>query len=110
METESGPIEEGIKNLLTSVHMKCFSKTATYAIFDHKKGEEFLEELKVELVDEKLRRYKSNLLRHITRMNNNRMPKVILNYMYRINRRRRSGRPLKRLLDEVETFLPKSNS
>jgi len=31
-------------------------------------------------VDEKLRRYKSNWLQHVTWMNNNRMPKIILNY------------------------------
>jgi len=40
--------------------------------------------MKVESVDEKLRRYKSNWLKHVTRMNNNnnnnRMPKIILNY------------------------------
>ena len=34
------------------------------------KNEEILEELKVELVDEKLRRYKSQWLRHAARMNN----------------------------------------
>jgi hypothetical protein len=56
-----------------------------------------LEDLKVEPVDEKLRRYKSNLLRHVTRMNNNRMPKVMLNY--RPTGKRRLGRPLKILLD-----------
>jgi hypothetical protein len=38
-----------------------------------------LEELKVEPVDEKLRRYKSNWLKHVTGMNNNRMPKIMLN-------------------------------
>jgi len=31
--------------------------------------------LKVETVDEKLGRYKSNWLRNVTRMDNNRMPK-----------------------------------
>jgi hypothetical protein len=38
-----------------------------------------LEELKVEPVDERLRRYKSNWL-HVTRMNNNMTPKIMLNY------------------------------
>jgi hypothetical protein len=36
--------------------------------------------LKVEPVYEKLRRYNSVLLRHVTRMYNNRIPKVMLNY------------------------------
>jgi hypothetical protein len=47
--------------------------------FDHTSNEEVLEELKVEPIDEKLRRYKSNWLRHVTRMNNNRVSKIMLN-------------------------------
>jgi len=35
--------------------------------------------LKVEPADEKLRRYKSTWLRHVTGVNN-RMPKIMLNY------------------------------
>jgi hypothetical protein len=34
----------------------------------------------VEPAGEKLRRYKSNWLRHVTRKNNDRMPKMMLNY------------------------------
>jgi hypothetical protein len=37
--------------------MKFFRRTAGYIIFDHKRKEEFLEELKEKPVDEKLRRY-----------------------------------------------------
>jgi len=58
-----------------------------------------LEELIVELVDEKLKRYKSNCLQHVRGMNNSRMPKILLNY--KPNERRRLGRPLKGLLDEA---------
>jgi hypothetical protein len=36
--------------------MKFFKITAGYTIFDHKKNEEILEELKIEEVDKKLRR------------------------------------------------------
>jgi len=39
-----------------------------------------LEELKAEPADKKLIRYKSHWLRQITRINNNRMPKIMLNY------------------------------
>jgi hypothetical protein len=63
--------------------------------------------LKLEPAAEKLRRYKSNWLQHVTRMNYNRMPKIMLNY--RPNGRRRFGRPLKRL-DEDETGLLRRNS
>jgi hypothetical protein len=59
-------------------------------LFDHKRNEEGLEELKVEPVDEKQRRYKSNWLQQATGLNN-RMPKAMLNY--RPNGRRRLGRP-----------------
>jgi hypothetical protein len=55
-------------------------RIAGYTLFDHKRNEDILEELKVEPVDEKLRRYKSHWLRHVTRMNNNKMPKIRLNY------------------------------
>jgi hypothetical protein len=46
-----------------------------------------LEELKLEPVDEKLRRCKSDWLRQVTGMKNSRMPKIILDY--RPNERRR---------------------
>jgi hypothetical protein len=62
-----------------------------------------LEELKVEAAEEKLRRYKSNWLRHVTRMNSNRMPKIMLSYNR--SNKRKLGRPLKTLLDEDETGL-----
>ena len=56
--------------------------------------------VKVKSVDEKLRRYKSNCLRYLTKMNDSRMPEIML--YYRPNGRRRLGEPLKKLLDEVE--------
>jgi hypothetical protein len=67
-----------------------------------------LEELKVEPAEEKLRRFKSSWLRYVIRMNNDGMPKIMLNY--RPNGRRRLGRPLKRLLNEAETGLSRPNS
>jgi hypothetical protein len=63
------------KKRLTLIKIKFFRRTAGYTLFDHKRNEEILEELKVKPVDEKLRRYKSNWLQHVTRMNNNRMSK-----------------------------------
>jgi len=83
--------------------MKVFRRTTRYILFDHKRNEEILEELKVEPVIQKLRRYKLNWLQLVTRMNNNGMPKVMLNY--RPTGRRRFGRSLKRLLDEAEAGL-----
>jgi hypothetical protein len=80
-----------------------FRRTAGYTLSDHKRNEEILEELKVEPVDEKLRRCKSNWLENVTRINNNRMSNVMLNF--RPHGLRLLGRPLKRLLKEAETCL-----
>jgi len=67
-----------------------------------------LEGLKVEPVDEKLRRCTSDWLWQVPRMNNNRMPKIVMNF--RSNGRRRHGRPLERLLEDAETGLSRPNS
>jgi hypothetical protein len=88
---------------LTSIKVKFFART----VFDHKRNEEILEALKVEPVDEKLRRYKSDWLRHVTRMNSSQMLNVMVNY--RPNGQRQCGRPLKRLLDEAKADLLRPN-
>jgi hypothetical protein len=49
-------------------------------LFITKETKKFLEELKVEPVEEKTRRYKLNWLRQVTRMGSNGMPEIILNY------------------------------
>jgi len=72
-----------------------------------KRNEEISEELKVEPAEEDLRGYKSNWLQHVTGIDSSRMAKIVLNC--RQNGRRRLGRPLKRLLDEVETGLSGSD-
>jgi len=64
--------------------------------------------MKVKPVEEKLRRYTQNWLRHVTRMNKHRLPKIMMNY--RPNGWRRLGRPLKRLFDEIETGLSRPDS
>jgi hypothetical protein len=87
--------------------MKLFRGTGTYPLFDHKRNEEILEDLTAEPADEKPRRYKSNWLLHVTRMYSNRMAKVLLNC--RLSGRRQLGRPVKRLLDEAETGLSRTN-
>jgi hypothetical protein len=67
----------------------------------------FWEEFKVEAVDKKLRRYKSNWLRHAAVMNSNRITEIMLNC--RPDGRRGLGSPMKRLSYEVETGLSRSN-
>jgi len=64
--------------------------------------------MKIVAVDEKIRRYKSNWLRHIGRKNSNRMSKIMMNC--RANGKRRFGRTLKGLLGEAEKCLSRPNS
>jgi hypothetical protein len=42
---------------LKLLEIKFFGKTAMYTLFDRKRNEEILEELKVEPVDKKIRKY-----------------------------------------------------
>jgi hypothetical protein len=56
-----------------------FGRTTGYTLFGDKRNKEILDELKVESVDKKLRRYKPNWLKHVRRMIN-KMPKIMLSY------------------------------
>ena len=47
---------------VNGIDMKFFRRTAEYALFEHKRNDEILEEVKVVPAHEKLRRYKSNWL------------------------------------------------
>jgi hypothetical protein len=60
-----------------------------FTLFEHKRNEEIWKELKVEPVDEKMRKYKSNWLTHITRINSKIKAKIMLDF--RLNGQRRLG-------------------
>jgi hypothetical protein len=79
MEAKIGRTGKKDKNDWTSIEMKFFERTAKYTLFDYKRKEEIFEDLKVAPFDGKLRGYKSHWLRRVTRMNNIRMQKVMLN-------------------------------
>jgi hypothetical protein len=106
MEAKFGPLKKRIKTIDISPD-DSFQKNSRVHPFGSQKHEDIFEELKVEPFDKDVRRYKLNWLRHVTRMNSNRMPKIMLNYVP--DGRRRLGRPLKRLLDEAETGLSRPN-
>jgi hypothetical protein len=59
MKIKYGPTEKKKKK---KKRLMIKVKNFKYSIFDHKRYEEILEKLKVDPVDEKLRRYKSNSL------------------------------------------------
>lgn len=94
------------KKWLALVKMKFFTMVRC-TVFDCKRNEEILEGLKVEWANEKLRRYKSNWLWNVTRMNHIRMPKIMLHY--RIYEWRWLGRHLKMLLDKAKTGISRPN-
>jgi hypothetical protein len=70
--------KEKDKKRLTSIEMK-FQKNSRVRPFEPQKYKEILEQLKVEPADKKLRRCKSNWLLHVTRMNSDRKPRIMLN-------------------------------
>jgi len=79
--------------------VKFFRRTSWYTLLDQKRSEEIFEDLTAKPVDDKLRRHKSNWLGHVTRIQNNRMPKKKVNY--RPKGRRRLGNSMKGQLDEA---------
>jgi hypothetical protein len=80
--------------------------TARYSLLDHSRNEDILEEFKVNPA-EKLAQYKQKWLNHVSRMEDIRYPKQLLDYRPIGRRRRRPRRTLKRPLDgyssEAET-------
>jgi hypothetical protein len=61
VEAKFGPLEKGIKTI-DITRDEIFQKNSQVHPFDHRNNEEIFEELKVEPVYEKLRKYKSNWL------------------------------------------------
>jgi hypothetical protein len=91
--------------------MKYLRRTAGYTLLDHKSNEEILE-LHVTPLEDRLCTYRHKWFQHVHRMEDNRLPKQLVNYHPK--GRRRPGRPRKRLLDyitaETETGHPDLNS
>jgi hypothetical protein len=100
------------KNRLRTAEIKYLRRTAGYNLLSHKRNEEILEELHATPLEDKLCTYRHKWFQHVHRMEDNRLPKQLLNYHPK--GRRRPGRPLKRLLDdmtaETETGHPGLNS
>jgi hypothetical protein len=79
--------------------MKYLRRTARYTLLNLKRNEEILEELHVTPLEHKLCTYRHKWFQHVHRMEDNRLPKQLLNYHPK--GRRRPGRPRKRLLEDV---------
>jgi hypothetical protein len=83
------------------------NSAARYTPVDHKMNEEILEELHVTSFEEKLCAYRYNWFRHVPRMEDYRLPKQLLKFHPK--GRRWPGRPLKRLLDDVNAETEKGH-
>jgi hypothetical protein len=96
--SEIWTIKQCDKNRLRTAEMKYLRRTAVYTLFNHKRNEEILEELHVTPLEDRLCTYRHKWFQHVHRMEDNRLPKQL---NYHPKGRRRPGRPLKRLLDDV---------
>jgi hypothetical protein len=106
--SEIWTIKQCDKNRLRTAELR---RTAGYTLLNHKRNEEILE-LHVTPLEDKLCTYRHKWFQRVHRMEDNRLPKQLVNYHPK--GRRRPGRPRKRLLDdmtaETETGHPGLNS
>jgi hypothetical protein len=78
-------------------------KTVGLTLWGHKRNEEILKNLKVELIFKFIQNYQANWKEHIERMDSSRIPNNLLNY--RPHGKRSLGRPLKRWSETVTGHL-----
>jgi hypothetical protein len=83
--------------------MNFMRKTAGLTLWDHKRNEEILKNLKVEIIFKIIQNYRANWKEHTERMDSSRIPNNLLNY--RPNGKRSLGRPLQRWSETVTGHL-----
>jgi hypothetical protein len=92
-----------MEKTLQAAEMKFVRKTASLTLWDHKRNEEILKNLKVEPVFKFIQNYRANWKEHFERMDSSRIPNNLLNY--RPHGKRSLGRPLKRWSEAVTGHL-----
>jgi hypothetical protein len=78
--SEIWTIKQCDKNRLRTAEMKYLRRTARYTLLNHKINEEILEELHVTPLEDKLCTYRHKWFQHVRIMEDNRLPKQLLNY------------------------------
>jgi hypothetical protein len=73
--------------------MKFMRKTASLTLWDNKRNEEILRNLKVEPISKFIQNYRANWKEHVEGMDSSRIPNNLLNY--RPHGKSSLGRPLK---------------
>jgi hypothetical protein len=89
------------KTRLTTSEMKFLRKTAGCILVDHKQNREIIQELQVALIINKIQNDKTKWIQHVSRMDDQRYPKKKM-LQYQPRGKRRLGRPLKLLLDDIQ--------
>jgi hypothetical protein len=74
--------------------MRFIRSVAGYRLIDHKRNEDIREELQIIDVNSRIKDYQIKWLQHLERMEQNRIPKLLLNYNPR--GRRDQGRPCRK--------------
>jgi hypothetical protein len=93
-ESEAWIIRKTDDKRLQATEMKFMRKTAGPTLWGHRRNEEILKKLKVELTFKFIQNYWTNWKEHIERMDSSRIPNNLLNY--RPHGKRSLGKPLKR--------------
>jgi hypothetical protein len=103
MDAQFGPFVKKDGNVWHRSRCNLSEEQQPVHTFWSHKERRILNELKVEADGDKLSRYKTYWLRHVTRRNSSRMARTVLNG--KPNGRRWLGRPLKSLSGAAETYL-----
>jgi hypothetical protein len=82
------------KSRLEAAEMRFLRSVAGYRLIDHKRNEVIREELQIIDINSRIKDYQIKWLQHLERMEQNRIPKLLLNYKPR--GRRDQGRPCRR--------------
>lgn len=83
---------------LQAAEMRFLRATAGYSLTDRKRNTDIRKELNAENLIKKVEEYRSSWSQHVQRMNNDRIPKQIMEY--KPKGRRSLGRPRKRWIDQ----------
>jgi len=95
--SETWTIKASVARRITAAGIKYMRRTAGYTWTDCKTNAQIPKELKITPILDKLLDYKRSWIKHVNRMPQNRLCRIMK--YYSPTGRRNHGRPLKRLLD-----------
>jgi hypothetical protein len=82
------------KSRLEAAEMRFLRSVAGYRLIDHRRNEDIREELQIIDINSRIKDYQIKWLQHVERMEQNRIPKLLLNY--KLGGIRDQGRPCRR--------------